>query len=408
MNVAKKIIRRINALAKISEEPGKLTRKFASPAMQRANEFVAGWMREAGMVPRVDAVGNLIGRYEGSRPNAKSLLLGSHLDTVCDAGRFDGPLGVLLAIAVVEYFQARQIRLPFALEVIGFADEEGVRYQTTYLGSKAVAGCFDSRDLKRRDADGILMADAIRNFTGHKPHIRSAALKPEKVLGYLEAHIEQGPVLEEQGMALGVVTAIAGQTRSAIRFLGKAGHAGTTPMALRQDALCAASEFVLALEKLARSTPGLVATVGLLSIASGASNVIPGQVNLSVDLRHASDKVRQARQKAVELLAATIATRRKIKCTAEIVHEAAAVDCAQTFSALLEQSIRSVQPKTIRLPSGAGHDAAVMAEITPTAMLFIRCRGGVSHHPDESVTVADVQAAYQVMAHFVTHFTVKP
>ncbi|MGA2870827.1 MAG: hydantoinase/carbamoylase family amidase, partial [Verrucomicrobiota bacterium] len=260
-------MRRIGALAKISDESGVVTRTFASPAMSRANQLVAGWMRAVGMETHEDAIGNLIGHYAGKAEagkadpgkatQAKTLLLGSHLDTVRNAGKFDGPLGVLLALACVEKLHQKRLRLPFAINVLGFADEEGVRYQSTYLGSKAVAGRFEPADLKRKDADGILMADAIKNFGGNPAKIKAARLNPKNLIGYLEAHIEQGPVLEKENLALGIVTGIAGQTRSRVSFLGRAGHAGTTPMSLRQDALCAAAEFILAVETLARRTPGL-------------------------------------------------------------------------------------------------------------------------------------------------------
>jgi allantoate deiminase len=400
---AQKIMRRLGALAKISDEPGKITRTFASPAMRRANELVATWMREAGMKTRVDAIGNLIGHYAGQKPDAKILLLGSHLDTVRNAGKFDGPLGVILAIACVEELHRRKIKLPFALEVIGFSDEEGVRYQTTYLGSKALAGRFDLKDLKRKDADGISMSDAIKSFGDDPAKIKSAVLNPKKLLGYIEAHIEQGPVLEEKNLAVGIVTAIAGQTRAKIIFTGRAGHAGTTPMDLRQDALCAAAEFILAAENLARKTPGLIATVGQIKAEPGASNVIPGEVFLTLDLRHAKDSVRKTAREKLERAAFEIAARRKLKLDGEVVHEAAAIDCSKKLSSLLADSVKRIQKKSIALPSGAGHDAAVMARITPAAMLFVRCKNGVSHHPDESVKIEDVNVALEVLNDFILH-----
>jgi allantoate deiminase len=401
MNAAQKVMRRIETLARISEEPGRTTRTFASPAMRRANELVAGWMREAGMKTRVDAVGNLFGHYPGTKPGAKILLLGSHLDTVRNAGKYDGPLGVILSIACVERFRQLKMRLPFAIEVVGFADEEGVRYQTTYLGSKAVAGCFDRRDLKRQDADGISMAETIKDFGGDPAGIGSAKLNAKQLLGYIEAHIEQGPVLEQKKQAVGVVTGIAGQTRVRVKFCGVAGHAGTVPMVQRRDALCAAAEFVLAVERHAQKSTGLVATVGQVSAEPGASNVIPGEAGLTLDVRHESDArrrvaVRQLRDKAV-----AIALRRKMKLTFEVVHEAGTVHCCPKLTALVAQAIRRHQKVIPRLSSGAGHDAAVMAGITPVAMLFIRCKGGISHHPDESVSVRDVHVSLDVLNDFL-------
>jgi allantoate deiminase len=401
MNAAQKIMRRIEMLARISEERGRITRTFASPAMQRANELVAGWMREAGMKTRTDAVGNLFGHFPGTKPAAKILLLGSHLDTVRNAGKFDGPLGVILAIACVEELHRSKMRLPFAIEVVGFADEEGVRYQTTYLGSKAVAGRFNRRDLKRRDADGISMAAAIKNFGGDPAGLESAKWSARQLLGYLEAHIEQGPVLEQKHQAVGVVTGIAGQSRAKLTFCGVAGHAGTVPMTQRRDALCAAAEFVLVVERYAQKSTGLVATVGQISAEPGASNVIPGEARLTLDLRHPSDAHRRAAIRQLRDKALAIARRRKTRLTFEQVHEAAATDCCPKLTALLAQAVRQHQKAVPRLPSGAGHDAAVIAAITPVAMLFIRCKGGISHHPDESVSTRDVQVSLEVLNDFL-------
>jgi allantoate deiminase len=401
MNAAQKIMRRIEALAKISEAPDKLTRTFASPAMRRANELAGKWMREAGMKTRVDAIGNLIGHYAGEKSGVKILLLGSHLDTVRNAGKFDGPLGVVLAIACVENLHRKKIRLPFAIEAIGFADEEGARFQTAYLGSKVIAGCFDEKDLLRKDADGISMAESIKKFGGDPSKIKSGRFNSKNLLGYVEAHIEQGPVLEKKNLAVGIVSAIAGQTRAKIIFKGRAGHAGTTPMDLRRDALCAAAEFILASENLARKTQGLVATVGEISARPGASNVIPAEVQLSLDVRHAKDSIRKSAQQELKKVALAITRRRKIKTGFEIVHEATAVKCSGKLSGLLANAIRRRQKKLIRLPSGAGHDGAVMAKIVPTAMLFVRCKNGISHHPDESVKIGDVQTALDVMADFI-------
>jgi allantoate deiminase len=401
MNAAQQILRRSDVLAKFSDEPGKITRTFASPAMRRANDRVAQWMRQSGMKPRRDAVGNLIGHYAGQAPAAKILLLGSHLDTVPNAGKFDGPLGVLLAIECVENLHRRKLRLPFAIDVVGFADEEGVRYPTACLGSQVLAGCFDQRDLRLRDANGVSLADAIRQFGGNPAQLRSARWNFNNLAGYLEAHIEQGPVLDQKNLAVGVVTAIAGQTRARMSFIGRAGHAGTTPMALRQDALCAAAEFIQAVEKLARRMRGLVATVGEISVRPGASNVIPGEVRLSLDLRHANNAVRKSAHRRLNKMARQIARRRKVQFGSQIFHETASVKCSEGLSGLLGQAVKRRQGKVIRLTSGAGHDAAVMAGITAAAMLFIRCRGGISHHPDESVKAADVRMALEVMNDFV-------
>ena len=401
MSAAEQILQRVEALAKISEEPGKITRVFASPAMRRANVLVENWMRQAGMKTRVDAIGNLIGRYKGNKSNSKRLLLGSHLDTVRNAGKFDGPLGVILAIACVAELSRQKVRLPFAIEVVGFADEEGVRYQTAYLGSKVLAGSFDRRDLRRKDANGISMSEAIRRFGGNDAKLTSARLDPKQLMGYVEAHIEQGPLLEKSNLGLGVVSAIVGQTRARLSFIGQASHAGTTPMNLRKDALCAAAEFILAVERRARGTGGLVATVGEIQALPGAGNVVPGEVRLSLDVRHASDSVRKTALRALKREAHQIARRRKLKLHHEVVQETASVACSEVLSRTLAEAVKRRQKKSPRLASGAGHDAAVMAKITPVAMLFIRCKNGLSHHPEESVKTADVEIALEVMNDFL-------
>jgi len=402
MNVhAQKILRRINELAQISEEPGQLTRTFASPAMRRANELVAQWMREAGLQTSVDAIGNLIGRYSCEKPKARILLLGSHLDTVRNAGKYDGPLGVLLAIACLEDLRREKVQLPFDIEVLGFADEEGVRYQTTYLGSRAVTGAFNPKDLDRKDAAGIAMREAISAFGGNLQPLASARWAPKQIIGYLEAHIEQGPVLEKHNLSVGVVTSISGQSRLQIHFLGHAGHAGTTPMTLRTDALCAAAEFILAVEACAGKKNGLVATVGRIQAEPGASNVIPGHVTLTLDVRHQQDATRRAAVLQLRKLARQITARRHIKLTWQLVQQTNSVPCSAPFSKLLTQAVKKNQPQSLSLPSGAGHDAAVMAGLAPAAMLFIRCKKGISHHPAESVRPGDVAVALEIMNDFI-------
>jgi len=400
-NFANVVMERCAALGQISDESGRLTRTFASPAMRRANKLVGAWMRGAGMKTRTDAIGNLIGHYAGQKPGSKILLLGSHLDTVRQAGKFDGPLGVILAIACVEQLHRQRIRLPFAVEVIGFADEEGVRYQTACLGSRVLAGAFAKKDLDRKDADGIPMWEAIRRFGGNPARVKQSRLDPGKLLGYVEAHIEQGPVLEKRNLAVGVVTAIAGQSRFNISFTGRAGHAGTVPMDLRQDALCAAAAFILIAEKFARKTNGLVATVGQIRIEPGASNVIPGTATLTLDVRHRKDSVRLASCAALQKLAWRAARARKTKVAWQAVQQTASVPCSPQLSGRLKRAVKKHQREVAALPGGAGHDAAVMAQITPAAMLFVRCKGGVSHHPDESVSSPDVRVAFEVMNDFL-------
>lgn len=395
------VMQRLDALAQISEDAGQLTRTFASPAMRRANELVGSWMRAAGMSVRTDALGNLIGHYPAATPDGKILLLGSHLDTVRDAGKFDGPLGVLVALACVQQLHENKTRLPFALEVIGFADEEGVRYHSTYLGSRVVAGTFNHEDLKRTDANGTSMADAIREFGGNPDGLASAKYDPRRLLGYAEVHIEQGPVLEQKNLAVGVVSAIAGQTRARVGFLGEAGHAGTVPMNLRRDALCAAAEFVLGVESVAEARGGLVATVGEITARPGASNVIPGEAWLSLDVRHPDDTARVRAGDELKQRAEAIAAERGVKLEWEFVHHTSAVVCERQLTRRLEQAVKRHQPEALLLTSGAGHDAAALAALCPVAMLFVRCRGGISHNPAESATEADMAVAIGVMNDFI-------
>jgi allantoate deiminase len=421
-------MRRCDELGAITDEPGRLTRTFHSPAMTRANALVGSWMREAGLDVREDAAFNLLGRWPSPRRGARTLLLGSHLDTVRDAGKYDGPLGVLVALAAVEHlrtsgdapaFDPRD--LPFHIEIAGFSDEEGVRYQTAYLGSGAIAGTLTRRDLARIDEKGI----------------ERARRKRGELLAYVEAHIEQGPVLEQRDLPVGVVSAIAGQSRIRVEFHGHAGHAGTTPMALREDALCGASEFVLAAERLAatglaagaaagaatglatgasatkrRPDAGdrLVATVGQMSVEPGASNVIPGAVVLSLDVRHARDARRVAAVRKLEREARAIARRRGLRLVWTPVQQSAAVRCDPALTRMLSASVaRQLAPRgqdVISLPSGAGHDAVALSSLCPVAMLFVRCKGGLSHHPDESVRRADVECAIAVMADVIRRLTV--
>jgi allantoate deiminase len=400
-DLAATVMRRIEALAQISEDTGRLTRTFGSMAMLRANELLGSWMREAGMVVRQDAVGNLIGHYPAAQPGGRILLLGSHLDTVRDAGKFDGTLGVLIAIACVQALKENKLRLPFALEVIGFADEEGVRFQSTYLGSRALAGTFDPADLKRTDAKGISLAQAIRDFGGDAEAIATAKLNAGRLLGYAEVHIEQGPLLERKNLAVGVVTAIAGQSRIQVTLTGEAGHAGTVPMHLRHDALCAASELVLAVEAFAQRHRGLVATVGEIAASPGASNVIPGRVQLSLDVRHATDAVRRLAGDELKTRAEEIAAERGVIMNWEWVHQTGAVTCDRRLTKSLNDVVERHQKEAPWLTSGAGHDAAAMAAIAPVTMLFVRCKGGISHHPAESVTMDDVRMAFAVMNDFL-------
>ena len=403
MNAAAKLlVRYLDELAQITDEPGKLTRTFLSPAMRHANARVAEWMRAAGFVTREDTGGNLIGRLESpAGPRARTLLLGSHLDTVRDAGRFDGALGVLLPIVALAELRRRNVTLPFAVEVLGFSEEEGVRFASAYLGSKGYTGQLRDADLNFTDADGVTIRAALEAHNGAPFVLPKPAHRKNEPLGYVEVHIEQGPVLEAGKLAVGVVTAIAGQTRAKLVFKGHAGHAGTTPMNLRRDALAGAAEFTLAAESIAKRTPGLVATVGTMSVAPGAANVIPAEAAFSLDLRHPRDAVRRSALRRLRATAGRIARRRKLTLAWTITQDNAAVTCSPVLAAALTASVRAVQGRSLALPSGAGHDAVVLSALTPVAMLFVRSRAGLSHHPDEYSSPADLGVALDVLIDFI-------
>ncbi|MCG5238666.1 allantoate amidohydrolase [Azospirillum doebereinerae] len=398
------LLARIDALAAISAEPGRLSRLYLTPEHRRANDLVAVWMREAGMAVREDGVGNIVGRYEGDRPGLPALLIGSHLDTVRDAGRYDGMLGVLSGIAVVAELHAQGRRLPFAVEVIGFGDEEGTRFQSTLIGSRAIAGAFDPAVLDKRDADGVRLGDALAAFGKDPAAWATAAYDPVTVLAYAELHIEQGPVLESLDRAVGVVSAIAGATRLAVTVDGFAGHAGTVPMTLRRDALAAAAEMILAVETLCSGAERLVGTVGRIEAAPGATNVIPGRVRFTIDLRADRDALRLERVAAVRAGLAEIAARRNVGIAFETLHESPAVACHPALMAQFAAAATALGLDAPELPSGAGHDAMAVAGLTDIAMLFVRCDRGISHNPAESITAADAEAGARVLARFVDHF----
>ena len=391
---------RCDALAGFTEEPGRITRPYCTPSLAAARDTVAHWMCDAGMHVRVDAVGNLRGRFEGSDRLASALLLGSHLDSVRDAGRYDGPLGIMVAIEAVERLRSRQPPLPFPIEVLAFADEEGLRFQTTYLGSCALADAFDRAFLELIDAEGTTLREAMSGF-GDPDALADATLRPGEAFAYIEAHIEQGPYLESMGVPVGVVTAISGQSRILASFKGVAGHAGTVAMNLRRDPLPAAAEIVLSAETLARQTSGLLVTVGTIEVTPGASNVIPGQVRFSLDVRHPDDAVRNDAVHVLERRTRDIATSRALDMEWRVAREHPAVLCDARLTRRLTEAVAATGLRVELLPSGAGHDAAVMSEILPVAMLFVRCAGGVSHHPAESVTTNDVAAAIDVLVRFI-------
>lgn len=397
------IMARLDALAAVTDEPGVLTRLYLGPAHRRAVDLVAGWMTEAGMQVALDGVGSLIGRYEADVPDAPVLIIGSHIDTVRNAGRFDGNLGVVTGLEVIRALHRRGRRYPFAIELAAFGDEEGVRFTSTLGGSRAIAGRFDPAVLDERDGDGVTRREALAAFGCDAAAIAAIARDPARTLGYVEVHIEQGPVLEARDLAVGVVTAINGASRGTITLTGRAGHAGTTPMDLRADALAAAAEIILLIERRARSTPGLVATVGQIETPGGAVNTVPGKVRLTLDLRSSSDAERQAALSAIADEAEAVAAGRGIGCAIAMTYEALAAPCDTVLSAGLAAAAERQGCAAIALASGAGHDAMAFRGILPFAMLFVRCRGGLSHHPDEYAAPGDIDAAARVLADFLDH-----
>lgn len=404
-DIGQRIMQRADELALCTETPGMLTRTYLSAAHRNAAELLAQWMRDAGMNVRRDVVGNVIGRYEGIAPDAPALLTGSHFDTVRNAGKYDGNLGILLPIACVAEWHRQGRRFHFAIEVIGFAEEEGVRFKATLLGSRALAGNFDMTVLNRRDAQGSTMREAMGAAGLDATTLPQAAYPREKALAYLEVHIEQGPVLLDEQLPVGVVTAISGASRFCINVNGLAGHAGTVPMDSRRDAAMAAAEIGLYIEKRCSGVPGLVGTVGQFDVPDGAANVIPGKAVFTIDIRAETDDVRLAAVRDVLDEMKRIAARRRVTLEINQTHEASSVPCASWLQDQLAQAIAGLGMPVRRLPSGAGHDAMAVAALTDVAMLFVRCgNGGISHHPDECMSADDARVAADIFSRFVEHF----
>ena len=405
LSLGEEIVRRIAELGAISQTKEHLARLFLTREHRAAAELILTWMREAGMRAHLDAIGNVCGRYEGERPGLPCLMLGSHYDTVVDAGKWDGPLGVVTAISCIASLNRRGRRLPFAIEVVGFADEEGVRFASTLLGSRAVAGTFDESVLNTRDRAGTTMRQAIADFGLDPDHIGAAARTRRELLAYLELHIEQGPVLEEQNLPVGVVTAIAGATRLSARLIGMAGHAGTVPMAFRRDALTGAAECIGAIEEFCRTDHGgLVGTVGYIHAAPGATNVIPGQVSFTMDIRAPTDPHRKRAVTDIVRQLDAIAKRRKLALQLNMTHENRTVPCAPWLKEQIAEAIASEGFRVFELPSGAGHDGMAMIDVADVGMIFVRCRGGISHHPDEHVEHADADIGARVLLRVIENF----
>lgn len=399
---AREVMDQIDRLSTLSEDDSGLTRRYGTPALRATQDQVAAWMSAAGMQTRRDSLGNLLGRYDGATSDAPTLILGSHLDSVRNAGKYDGPLGVLVAVAAIKHLHERRVRLPFAVEVAAFADEEGTRFHTDYLGSRSYLGAVRPVDLDRLDPDGVTLREAISQFGGDPDACTSVRSCPENALGYVEVHIEQGPALEAAGLPVGVVSAIAGQCKYLVDIEGVAGHAGTVAMRLRRDALAGAAELILAAEAMARETPDLVATVGEIYVKPGASNVIPSHAHLSLDIRHPDDAVLAEVLPELRRRVDALHQARGVTATWRVVMQNPARPTDPTLTGLLETAVTELGYPAMRLPSGAGHDGVAMATAMPFAMLFVRCAGGISHNPAESVTAEDVAVAIKVIDRMLT------
>lgn len=399
-------------LARFSDDDSGLTCTYLRPAHRATAAAIRDLMLSANLETEIDAVGNVVGRWRCGKAGAKTLITGSHYDTVINGGKYDGRLGIVLPIACAAHLRRQDATLPFDLEIVAFAEEEGVRFKSTFLGSSALAGNFDMQVLDHADADGISMRAAMRE-AGHDPAaIPTIARDPRTLAGYVEVHIEQGPVLLEAGRPLGVVTSIAGSVRMLMTITGLAGHSGTVPMTLRRDAAAAAAEIVLLVEKRCSTSPGLVGTVGRLEVPGGAINVIPGRCELSIDIRAGSDALRDGAVADVLAEIERITARRNVAIDVRRVLDAACAPCdaamQRQIAAAISRTTREAAP--LHLPSGAGHDAMKMATITPVGMLFVRCgNGGISHHPDESLAADDAAVAARAFTDFLLHFEpVKP
>jgi hydantoinase/carbamoylase family amidase len=405
MRFGAELMRQADVLALFSEDAPRVTRTYLSEQHKQAGEYLIGLMRRAGMTAGFDALGNIVGRYEAADPRAPVVVTGSHQDSVRNAGKYDGLFGILTAIACVKDLHERGKRLPYTLEVVGFGDEEGVRFGATLIGSKAMTGSFEPAWLDNVDDKGITMRQALIDFGGNPDGWRDVDRRGRNVVAFVESHIEQGPMLLNEGLPVGVVTAIAGASRLRVTVTGLAGHAGTVPMGSRQDALTAASEMVLFVERYCEARKGLVGTVGKLSVQPGAINVIPQDVEFTIDVRCGDDAPRREAVAAFQAEFDAIAKRRNVTVNTAPFYAANAAPCDGALQEAFAAAIRAHGLPVRHLPSGAGHDAMVFPEVAPMSMLFVRCgNNGISHHPDEMMTAEDAEIATSVLLHFFEHY----
>lgn len=402
-----RLLERASALARHSDQPDGLTVAYLTPAHRAAAADLLCWMKEAGMDAHVDALGNVVGRYAAAHEDAPTVMTGSHYDTVRAGGFYDGRLGILLPIAVVAHLNARGERLPCHLEIVAFAEEEGLRFRSSFLASSALAGRFDFALLDRLDEAGMAMRDALRaaGLPGTEDSIRALARPAGSIDAFVEVHIEQGPVLLERNLPLGVVTSIAGSVRMSATVTGTASHAGTTPMTMRRDAAAAAAEMVLAIEARCSRAPTLVGTVGKLAVPNGATNVIPGRCDFTIDIRAGDDATRDAAVADVLAACEAIAKRRGVAWQVERTMQVPCAPCAPALMDAIAAAVERAGVAPFRLPSGAGHDAMAIAHIAPVGMLFVRCgNGGISHNPLETMTAADADLAARAFLDFLRHY----
>jgi allantoate deiminase len=399
---AQKIIDRIDELAAISEDDTSITRIFATEAFIRGRDLVESWFRSAGLETRIDNIGNIRGRLSCNRPGSKTFVIASHIDTVVNAGKWDGPVGVIAGLDLLDKLVKDQSTLPFNVELIAFSDEEGVRFHTTLLGSKVVTGSFDESLLEKTDFSGTTLKEAIEAMNGRPADLKTDAFAPGEILGYFEMHIEQGPVLYENRIPAAVVSSIAGQRRIEITFRGMAGHAGTVPMNMRSDALCCAAACIVETERYALlHKDTIVATVGTLHIVNAASNVIPGEVVCTLDARSADECALENACRELQALCNSICSQRNIGVEWQLVQQTAPVTCDPALNSMLSRAISEAGIEIVTLVSGAGHDAIPVSVVAPVSMLFVRCYKGISHNPLEDVEVEDLAASLQVSDLFI-------
>ena len=399
-----RIVERLEILGAISEDEQCLSRFFGTNSHISARKILVEWMEKAGLKVYCDNIGNVRGTLRSQSPNAKHFVIGSHYDSVFDAGKYDGPLGILLGIEVAQQLAETGEELPFHLDIAAFADEEGGRFNTAYLGSCVLAGNFDESWLERKGDDGLTLKTVVENAGGNVQDIAKDHIPKEDWLGYFEVHIEQGPVLCNEDLPVCLVSGIAAQTRVDISWQGMAGHAGTSPMNLRSDALCAAAAFTISVEAMGNAhKEQLVATVGKLNVAPNSSNVIPGSVNCTLDIRSMNDDFLAEKVAEIADKAQAIANERNIKCNWKVMQSNASVACDEQLKSVIQKGVEQAGlGRLLEIPSGAGHDGVMISKVAPISMIFVRCTDGISHNPAEYSSPEDIKASLEVCDAFLT------